>query len=90
MSELIVSRQQRVLLLTLNRPAARNALNNALLMQLVESRRLPIAKLSEGSQVERKTLERHRRYLVALLLIHTNGYEMIRTHLMSRKRGVEA
>ncbi|HDK2467129.1 TPA: 2,3-dehydroadipyl-CoA hydratase, partial [Escherichia coli] len=27
MSELIVSRQQRVLLLTLNRPAARNALN---------------------------------------------------------------
>ncbi len=26
MSELIVSRQQRVLLLTLNRPAARNAL----------------------------------------------------------------
>lgn len=35
MSELIVSRQQRVLLLTLNRPAARNALNNALLTQLV-------------------------------------------------------
>lgn len=35
MSELIVSRQQRVLLLTLNRPAARNALNNVLLTQLV-------------------------------------------------------
>ncbi|MGQ7072660.1 enoyl-CoA hydratase-related protein, partial [Escherichia sp. SP-MK2] len=35
MSELIVSRQQQVLLLTLNRPAARNALNNALLTQLV-------------------------------------------------------
>lgn len=35
MSELIVSRQQRVLLVTLNRPAARNALNNALLTQLV-------------------------------------------------------
>ena len=35
MSELIVSRQQRVLLLSLNRPAARNALNNALLTQLV-------------------------------------------------------
>lgn len=33
MSELIVSRQQQVLLLTLNRPAARNALNNALLTQ---------------------------------------------------------
>lgn len=35
MSELIVSRQQQVLLLTLNCPAARNALNNALLTQLV-------------------------------------------------------
>ncbi|MFP1483450.1 enoyl-CoA hydratase-related protein [Escherichia coli] len=35
MSKLIVSRQQPELLLTLNRPAARNALNNALLTQLV-------------------------------------------------------
>lgn len=45
MSELIVSRQQQVLLLTLNRPAARNALNNALLTQLVNELklRLPIA-----------------------------------------------
>ncbi|MBJ6385068.1 2,3-dehydroadipyl-CoA hydratase [Enterobacter cloacae] len=36
MSELIVTRHGRVLQLTLNRPAARNALNNALLMQLAE------------------------------------------------------
>lgn len=34
MSDLIVTRQGRVLLLTLNRPAARNALNNALLSEL--------------------------------------------------------
>lgn len=34
MSELIITRHDRVLLLTLNRPAARNALNNALLEQL--------------------------------------------------------
>ena len=34
MSELIVTRHGRVLQLTLNRPAARNALNNALLTQL--------------------------------------------------------
>ena len=34
MSDLIVTRQGRVLLLTLNRPAARNALNNALLGEL--------------------------------------------------------
>lgn len=36
MSELIVTRHGRVLQLTLNRPAARNALNNTLLMQLAE------------------------------------------------------
>lgn len=36
MSELIVTRHGRVLQLTLNRPATRNALNNALLMQLAE------------------------------------------------------
>lgn len=35
MSELIVSRHERVLLLTLNRPQARNALNNALLEHIV-------------------------------------------------------
>ena len=34
MNELIVTRHDRVLQLTLNRPAARNALNNALLAQL--------------------------------------------------------
>ena len=36
MSELIVTRHGRVLQLTLNRPAARNALNNALLTQIAE------------------------------------------------------
>ena len=36
MSELIVTRHGRVLQLTLNRPAARNALNNALLSQLAD------------------------------------------------------
>ncbi|WP_312133880.1 enoyl-CoA hydratase-related protein, partial [Leclercia sp.] len=34
MSDLIVTRHGRVLLLTLNRPAARNALNNGLLSEL--------------------------------------------------------
>lgn len=28
-----------------------------------------------------KTLERHRNYLVAILLAYTNGYEIIRGHL---------
>lgn len=37
MSELLISRHERVLHLTLNRPQARNALNNALLTQLAEA-----------------------------------------------------
>ena len=37
MSELMVTRHGRVLQLTLNRPAARNALNNALLEQIADA-----------------------------------------------------
>lgn len=37
MSELLISRHDRVLLLTLNRPQARNALNNALLTHIADA-----------------------------------------------------
>ena len=52
-----------------------------LLDQMVATRRLPLAELAKGAGVERKTLERHRKYLVAILLAFTNGYEIIRGHL---------
>lgn len=52
-----------------------------LLDRLVATGRLPMAELARGAGVERKTLERHRRYLVAILLAHTNGFEIIRGHL---------
>ena len=72
--------------------ACRRALAHArthpdLLEELVARKRLPIARLAQGSGVERKTLERHRKYLVALLLIHTNGYEIIRGHLKQVLKG---
>lgn len=53
----------------------------ALLEELVQSGRLPIGPLSEGSGISRKTLERHRKYMVAILLAYTNGFEIIRGHL---------
>ena len=53
----------------------------AYLEQLTTTGKLPIAALSAESGVERKTMERHRRYLVALLLAFTNGLEIIRGHL---------
>lgn len=61
--------------------------NPALLAELERTGRLPIAALSTLAKVERKTLERHRRYLVAILLAYTNGFEIIRKHLSQTKGG---
>ena len=55
--------------------------NPALLEKLVKTKKLPLAQLVRGAGVEKKTLERHRKYLVAILLAFTNGYEIIRGHL---------
>lgn len=52
-----------------------------LLQHLVTTGKVPISQLASGSGVERKTLERHRKYMVAILLAYTNGYEIIRGHL---------
>ena len=61
--------------------------NPALLEDLLQTKRLPIGRLTAGSGVERKTLERHRKYMVALLLVYTNGYEIIRGHLKQVMKG---
>ena len=64
--------------------------NPHLLRELLKSRKLPLAQLVQGTGVERKTLERHRKYILAMLLIQTNGYEIIRGHLrhvLHRKEG---
>ena len=63
--------------------------NPYILDELIETKKLPLSKLVNGSNVERKTLERHRKYIVAMLVIQTNGYEIIRGHLSHnlRKKG---
>lgn len=52
-----------------------------ILERLEQTKKLPIAALVKHGGVERKTLERHRRYLIALLVAYTNGFEIIRGHL---------
>ena len=47
----------------------------------VRTGRLPLARMAREAGVERKTLERHRRYVLALLVAYTNGFELIRSHL---------
>lgn len=61
----------------------------AYLEQLTATGKLPLAPLSAESGVERKTMERHRKYLVALLLAFTNGFEIIRGHLCQMARNAE-
>ncbi|MDO4567118.1 MAG: sigma factor [Oscillospiraceae bacterium] len=55
--------------------------NPWMLDELLRTKKLPLARLALGSGAERKTLERHRKYILAMLLIQTNGYEIIRGHL---------
>lgn len=57
-----------------------------LLDQLLQTRKLPVNELAQRSGVERKTIERHRKYLVAILLAYTNGFEIIRGHLKQLDR----
>lgn len=52
-----------------------------ILEELLRTKKLPLAQLVRGCGSERKTLERHRKYILAMLLIQTNGYEIIRGHL---------
>ena len=52
-----------------------------LLKRVEDTGKLPMNELASGSGTDKKTLERHRKYLVAILLAFTNGYEIIRGHL---------
>lgn len=61
--------------------------NKFLLDELLRTKKLPMAQLVLGSGAERKTLERHRKYILAMLLIQTNGYEIIRGHLRHVLKG---
>lgn len=63
------------------------AAHESLLEELLRTKKLPMAALVRGAGVERKTLERHRKYVLAMLLILTNGYEIIRGHLQHVLKG---
>lgn len=72
--------QQRTL--EICRKAVYYARNNPEIMnEFLRTKRVPLAKIAAGAEVERKTLERHRRYLVAVLLICTNQYEILWGHI---------
>lgn len=61
-----------------------------LMENFLETKRLPLAQMTEATGVSRKTIERHRKYVIALLLIYSNGYEIIRGHLAEVMKEVTA
>lgn len=63
--------------------------NPEILEELHQTKKLPLKKLVDGSQVDRKTIERHRKYVLTMLIILSNGYDIIRGHLVNviREKG---
>ncbi len=55
--------------------------NRSLLNVVVETGKLPLKEIASGAHVSRKTLERHRKYLIGIFLIFSNGYALMRDHL---------
>ena len=60
--------------------------NPDILDKLTETKKLPMSKLVKEGGFDRKTLERHRKYLVGIFLAFTNGFVIIRGHLCAMRR----
>lgn len=48
---------------------------------ILENGKLPLRKIVEETKVKKKTLEKHRRYLIAMAVIYFNGYDCLINHL---------
>ena len=55
--------------------------NPEILKTISETGRLPVQEFVKTCKVSKKVVERHRKYLLALLLIYTNGYVILRGHI---------
>lgn len=55
--------------------------NVKILDKVEKTGKLPITELARATGVSKKTLERHRKYMVAIILAYTNGFDAIRAHL---------
>lgn len=64
-----------------------------ILLEVERTGKIPLKRVVGLSGVSRKTLERHRNYLLAVFLAYTNGFDIIRHHLQQvapRKEGQRA
>jgi RNA polymerase sigma factor len=60
-----------------------------LMRQLLEKRLLPIKELLEKVSFSRKTLERNRKYIIAVALIYHGPYPYLKSYLHTAKSGLE-
>lgn len=67
----------------------RLALNDKLFHMLRDKRQLPIKDLCENESVSRKTIERHRKYLIAISLIAHGTYPYLREYIGLDRLGGE-
>lgn len=79
-------RDSRMLLLRLGK---RLAEEERLFRGLRESRQLPIKELCEMESVSRKTVEKHRKYLIAISLIAGGSYPYLQDYIGMGRRGKE-
>lgn len=49
--------------------------------ELKRTKKLPVASICDYTGLERKTVERYRKYIIAVIIIYSNGYEIIRGHM---------
>lgn len=53
--------------------------------ELLANKKLPVTRLAKETGVAKKTIERHRKYIIGIFLAFTNGFEIIRGHLTQLK-----
>ena len=76
----------RLLLMNIGRTLANN---DQLMGQLRLKKMLPLKELLEQSGVSRKTLERNRKYLIAVALIYAGNYPYLRDYLYTDTTSTE-
>lgn len=71
--------------------AAKHMLNSReLVLKMRESHRLPVQAIAEGTGVDWKVIDRHRRYIITVVEILTGDYPVLQTYLETIQRGVSA
>ncbi|NLT96400.1 MAG: RNA polymerase sigma-I factor [Clostridia bacterium] len=64
--------------------------DNPLLLEfLQEKKTLPLKKIEEKVEVSRKTLERQRKYIIALVLVLTGNFEYLQSYIQGLEKEVK-